>query len=79
MKRTSLVRALWLGWSLSVGACAAAPPATPAPPVEPRAGRLPDAGIAVGFEYALLDNEPLVIGIADAFGAIGLTGMKHYV
>ncbi|RNC80357.1 MAG: hypothetical protein ED559_00635 [Phycisphaera sp.] len=33
----------------------------------------------VGFEYAILNNEPLVAGLADAFAELGLPGMKHYV
>ena len=39
----------------------------------------PKNGIAVGFEYALLDNEPLVAGMAEAFAEMGIPGMKHYV
>lgn len=45
----------------------------------PLPGRAANGGLVVGMEYALLDNVRLVRGMADAFAATGLTGMKHYV
>ncbi len=53
--------------SASAGAQAAAP------------GRDAGSGIVVGLEYALLDNAPLVKGMAAAFAETGMPGMKHYV
>lgn len=42
-------------------------------------GRFAGDGIVVGLEYALLDNPRLAEGMAEAFAATGLPGMKHYV
>ena len=41
-------------------------------------GRFANGGIVIGLEYALLDNQKLVSGMAGSFARTGLTGMKHY-
>jgi hypothetical protein len=41
-------------------------------------GRFAGKGLVVGLEYAVLDNAPVVKGMARAFAETGLTGMKHY-
>ena len=42
-------------------------------------GRFAGDGTVIGLEYALLDNPRVLAGMAEAFAATGLTGMKHHV
>ena len=45
----------------------------------PAPGRFAGGGIVIGLEYALLDNPRIAAGMAEAFAATGIPGMKHYV
>jgi len=44
----------------------------------PLTGGFADGGIAVGLEYALLNNQKLVSGMSESFAETGLTSMKHF-
>ncbi|MDX1574970.1 MAG: hypothetical protein R3285_02175, partial [Kiloniellales bacterium] len=57
---------------LLLGACAAEPPADG----QRLPGRFAGDGIAVGLEYAVVDNAGLAAGMARHYAGTGLTGMK---
>jgi hypothetical protein len=69
----------WIGSLLARAAWLAACVASTTLRAQTLPGRLSGAGIVVGLEYSLLDNERLSNSLADAFAVTGLTGMKHYV
>lgn len=60
-------------WSATTAWTAGAAAQTPTP------GRFAGGGIVIGLQYASLDNPSVASGMAAAFAATGIPGMKHDV